>query len=159
MVCLEMGTCVVISTAYQATTLTLNKGGLLFSLEEDKSLATIAENNFERLGLKNVRVIIGRFQDRLLKILGDQKPLYYVFIDGHYDEKAAIDYFEQIYPFLTEKALVVFDDISWSDGMKRAWAVIQRDKRINISIDLDPVGLCIIDRMNSLSKNHFKIPL
>lgn len=157
--CLEMGTCVGLSAAYQASALSLNGSGLLFTLEGDKSLASIAENNFERLGLKNVRVIVGRFKDTILKTLEDKSPFDYVFIDGHHDEKATIDYFEQIFPFLSEKALVVFDDISWSDGMTRAWDAIQRDKRTNISVDLGPVGLCIIDKTNSLSKQHFKIPI
>ena len=122
-------------------------------------MASIAQNNFQRLGLKNARVIVGRFKDTLIKTLEDNSPLDYIFIDGHHDQKATINYFEQIFPFLNEKALVVFDDIAWSEGMKRAWDVIQRDKRINFSIDLGPVGLCIIDKTKSLPKHHFNIPI
>ena len=64
-------------------------------------------------------VITGRFQDVLDDTLADLREVDYVFIDGHHDEKATLDYFNRIYPFLSKNAIVLFDDISWSEGMKR----------------------------------------
>jgi len=143
-VCLELGTCLGISASYHAAALELNNHGKIVTLEGSESLASLARENFERLGLKRVTVVVGRFQDTLEEVLRRQAPIDFVFIDGHHDEHATLAYFEKIFPFLSEDAVLVLDDISWSNGMKRAWKTIVSNKRINISVDLFNVGVCII---------------
>ncbi|MCK4797943.1 MAG: class I SAM-dependent methyltransferase [Spirochaetes bacterium] len=158
-VCLELGTCLGISTAYQAAALELNNNGKIITLEGDESLAKIAMQNFERLELnKRTISIIGRFQDNLDEVLNKYKPIDFAFIDGHHDEHATINYFNQIFPFLSKKAVLVFDDISWSKGMERAWDVIKMDKRIKISVDMFQIGICCI-MDNQEEKQNFKIAL
>jgi precorrin-6B methylase 2 len=144
-VCLELGTCLGISTAYQACALKLNKAGKVVTLEGAEPLASLARENFQQLGLDNISTVVGRFQDTLDAVLGDYGPIDFAFIDGHHDEKATLAYFEQIKTFLTEKAVLVFDDISWSDGMKRAWKAITEDHNIKVAVDMREVGICIID--------------
>ena len=72
------------------------------------------------------------------------KPIDYAFIDGHHDEKATISYFEKVMPHLSKNAILVFDDISWSDGMRRAWKHIEKNKLIKISLNLGVVGVCVV---------------
>jgi predicted O-methyltransferase YrrM len=156
--CIEMGSAVGISGSYQAAALHLNGQGTLITLEGASSIAEIAGNNFKQLGLNNVEVVVGRFETTLTDVLAKQRPVDYVFIDGHHDEHATVDYLEQILPFCSEKALLVFDDISWSEGMKRAWDVIAKDSRIDLAVTLGPVGLCVIDRAIDECK-HFSILL
>jgi hypothetical protein len=144
-ICLELGTCLGISASFQGAALKLNGKGKIVTLEGAESLATIAERSFRSLSLDNVALVTGRFQDTLGKVLDTYKSIDYAFIDGHHDEKATIAYFKQIIPFLSEEALLVFDDISWSDGMKRAWKTIVTNDRINISINLRQIGVCIIN--------------
>lgn len=157
-VCLEMGTCLGISASFQAAALKLNQGGEIVTLEGAESLASRAQRNFQSLGLDNVSIVIGRFQDTLDKVLYEHKPIEYAFIDGHHDEKATIAYFEQIAPFLSDRATLVFDDISWSEGMRRAWETIEADERVRISVNLRQVGICIIDS-GVEEKQSFKIPM
>ena len=71
----------------------------------------------------------------------------YAFIDGHHDQDATIDYFRQIKPHLSPNAVLVFDDISWSDGMKKAWKTIKNDKDIEVYVDLFVVGVCIVKKI------------
>jgi predicted O-methyltransferase YrrM len=156
--CIEMGTAVGISAAYQGAALRLNGDGGLVTLEGAKSLATIAENNLQGLGLDTVDVVVGRFQDTLPEVLATRRPVDYVFVDGHHDERATLAYFEQILPFLADIALVVFDDIAWSDGMKRAWHRIAHYNEVEVAVDLGPVGLCVIDRY-ATQHRYFRIPL
>jgi predicted O-methyltransferase YrrM len=156
--CIEMGTNVGISAAYQAAALRLNGHGTLATIEGAAPLADIAKSNFQQLGLDTVEVVVGRFQDALPDLLKNRGPVDYVFVDGHHDEQATMAYFEQIFPFLAEAALVVFDDITWSEGMKRAWNTIAYDKRVSVAVDLGPVGLCVID--NSIAgRRYFSIPV
>lgn len=143
--CLELGTCLGISGSFQAAALVLNNSGKFITLEGSESLASLAEEHFKLLGLNNTTVVKGRFQDTLRKILEDNRSFDYVFIDGHHDEQATIKYFEQILPFLKNKALIVFDDISWSDGMKRAWKSIVENQHVKITLNLYKMGICVID--------------
>jgi predicted O-methyltransferase YrrM len=156
--CVEMGTAVGVSAAYQATALRLNRHGSLVTIEGATSLADIARNNFQQLDLDTVETVVGRFQDVLTAVLTNRQPVDYVFVDGHHDEQATQTYFEQILPFLAEKALLVFDDITWSEGMRRAWNTLAQDRQVGVAVDLGPVGLCVID--NSVAgRRYFSIPL
>jgi predicted O-methyltransferase YrrM len=141
-----MGTAVGISGAYQATALKLNGHGKLVTLEGADSIAQIARSNFQRLGLDSVEVVVGKFDETLPKVLAETQPVDYVFIDGHHDERATVAYFEQIVPFLAESALLVFDDITWSDGMAKAWKTIAGNRRVGVAVDLGQMGLCVVDK-------------
>jgi protein-L-isoaspartate O-methyltransferase len=98
--CLELGTCLGISTSFQAAALNLNGMGEIVTLEGADSLASLAEGHFAALGLDNVSVVIGRFQDTLNDVLNVNRSVDFVFVDGHHDEKATIQYFEQLKPFV-----------------------------------------------------------
>jgi cephalosporin hydroxylase len=151
--CLELGTCLGISASFQAAALKLNGTGKIVTLEGSELLASLAKGHFQSLGLDNITVVTGRFRDTLSEVLNLDKSIDYAFIDGHHDEKATLAYFEQITPFLADGALLVFDDISWSGGMRRAWKTIISDERVKISVDLWQIGICIIDSRIAGRKN------
>jgi predicted O-methyltransferase YrrM len=142
-ICLELGTCLGVSGAYMGAALELNHSGRLATLEGADALASLAEKNLQGLGLKRVSVKAGLFQETLTGELGRLDTLDFAFIDGHHDEHATLVYLEQILPYLKDEAVVVFDDIAWSDGMKRAWAKVKADPRVRVSVDLETIGLCI----------------
>jgi len=144
--CIELGTCLGFSGAYQASALAINGKGKLVTMEGAESLAGIAAKNLENMGFTNVDVVVGRFSDTLQGVLEDLKTIDFAFIDGHHDEEATIKYFEQIWPYLSDEAVVIFDDINWSTGMKRAWEHIYSDKRMLTSVDLYKWGISLIDK-------------
>jgi predicted O-methyltransferase YrrM len=156
-VCLELGTAFGISAAYQAAACELNQHGEVVTLEGSESLSSLARENFEKLDLKNVHVINGRFQDTLQTVLHDNTPINFVFIDGHHDEAATLNYFEQIIPHLSEGSILVFDDICWSRGMKRAWKKIQKNKSLKLSIDIFTIGIGVFTTLPTETTKHFKI--
>lgn len=140
----ELGTCVGISAAYQGAALQLNGKGKLFTLEGSPSLAALSRNNLNSLGISPVEVIEGRFQDTLDSVLKNHAPVDYAFIDGHHDEAATVEYFQQFLPVLSPGAVVVFDDIAWSPGMKRAWKRIASHEAVSIALDLHSIGVCLV---------------
>ena len=94
-----------------------------------------------------MRVVADRFQDVLDKVLNESRPVDFAFIDGYHDENATMRYFDQHIPFLANQGVVlVFDDISWSPGMKNAWKKIKVDERVKISVDLLKVGICFMKK-------------
>ena len=136
---LEMGTCVGISGAYIATAMSELGAGHLYTLEGDPAVADIATETFKTLGLGDrVTVVKGRFSDTLPSVL-ERGPFDLVYIDGHHDGAATIGYFEQIYPHLSPKAVVIFDDIRWSEGMLGAWKNIASRPGL-IAQDMGGVG-------------------
>lgn len=155
---LEFGTCVGISGAYQASALKLNGGGKIITMEGDPFLAQVAKGTFNGFALENIDILEGRFVDTLSKLLVEKDQFDYVFIDGHHDEQATVEYFDKIYPHLTQNAVVVFDDISWSGGMRRAWNTIISDDRIRVSLYLRQIGICLIDK-NIADKLNYRVPL
>lgn len=142
--CIEMGACVGISGAYQAAALELNGAGALHTMEGSPSFARITTETLETLSLKHrATVAVGRFSDTLDSVLAARTPVDCCFIDGHHDEVATIQYFEDVLPHLAPEAVLLFDDIRWSPGMIRAWEKIRADSRTGVSIDLGKIGICL----------------
>jgi len=139
---IELGTCIGISAAYQSAAQQLNGKGRLITIEGSETIAGLAKENINSLGLKNVEIHCGKFHDVLPEIFAEISAIDYVFIDGHHDEQATIAYFELLLPHLSSGALLVFDDISWSTGMRRAWEKIRKHPAISLSVDLKMLGIC-----------------
>jgi predicted O-methyltransferase YrrM len=156
--CLELGTCMGLSASLQASALKLNGKGRMITMEGSPSLACIANKNFQSLNLDNIEVKVGRFQDTLPEILKQHGPFDYVFIDGHLDGTATVNNFNQIIPFVADKALFIVDNISWSESMKRGWKSIEANERIKITFHLRQMGICIIDN-DIKEKQSYSIPL
>jgi len=142
---IELGTCIGISTAYQSVAQLLNGKGRLISIEGSEVIANIAKKNLESLMLDQTEIICGTFKEVLPEILEKTSAVDYVFIDGHHDEQATIAYFELLLPHLSSGAILVFDDISWSSGMRRAWEKISKHSAVTFAVDLKMLGIC---RMN-----------
>jgi predicted O-methyltransferase YrrM len=156
--CIELGTCLGISAAYQAAALKLNNKGRIVTLEGADTLASLSRNNLQKLSLDNVVVVSGRFQDNLQRILHENEPIDFAFIDGHHDEKATISYFKSFIPHLSKKSVIIFDDIAWSDGMRRAWKKVIENENVKVSVNLRSIGICVLD--NDIErKSNFQIPL
>jgi len=145
---LELGTCVGLSTAYQAAGLELAGGeGRLVTLEADPSRVELALANLERLGLgAHVEARAGRFEDTLDPALQSAGELDLAFVDGHHQLAPTLDYFERLTACLRRPGVILLDDITWSEGMRRAWARIAADPRVLLTVDLHGLGLCVVDR-------------
>ncbi len=142
-ICFELGTNVGISASYQGAALKSNNVGRLTTFEMSRSKVDIANHLFKEVGLDNIETICGKFQDTLEEELKKKKPIDYIFIDGHHEKAATIQYFNQVSPYLADNAVVIFDDIIWSAGMKEAWAILEKDTRFSVAIEFKRIGICI----------------
>jgi predicted O-methyltransferase YrrM len=144
--CLELGTSLGISGAYQGVALQMNGQGTMTTIEGAEAVAEVARENFAELGLDNVTCHTGRFVDVLPGVLEAIASVDYAFIDGHHEEHATWEYFNQILPHLASQAVVVFDDIDWSAGMERAWQRVAAHDDVAYTIDAGKIGVCVIKR-------------
>ena len=155
--CVELGTCVGISASYQATALYMNGEGAIVTLEGSDEIAEIAKETFENLDVENASVVTGPFHETLTGVCESSKPIDFFFNDGHHDHDAVIRYFNLVMPYLSDTAVIVFDDISWSPSMRNAWAKIEEDECVAASIDLHDIGIALINKKGELAKERFEI--
>jgi predicted O-methyltransferase YrrM len=146
--CLELGTNLGISGSYILSALELNKSGFLVTLEGNSQFAKIAATNMHNLNFKSFEVVDGLFIDTLPAIFDKHKTFDYVFIDGHHDRYATIEYFQLIKPHLSKNAVVIFDDINWSTGMQEAWSEIISDPGVSQVIDFYKSGIIFYNSQN-----------
>jgi predicted O-methyltransferase YrrM len=147
---LELGACVGISASYLAGAMKLNGTGRLITLEGADVLAGRSARTLEELLLdSHAEVREGRFSDTVEKAIADLAPVGLAFIDGHHIESATLDYMNAILPSAADEAVLIFDDINWSDGMRRAWQAVVDDERFALTVDLRSVGLAVVSRSST----------
>jgi predicted O-methyltransferase YrrM len=152
--CLELGSGVGLTAAYQAAALELNGAGRLITLEGPASIAAVAEQTVAELGHGRVSVQVGRWQDTLEAVLAAHSPFDVAFIDGHHDRDASIGYFGAILPALSDGAVFILDDIRWSQGMLEAWVAISAHPRVKAAIDLVDTGIIQIGEAPEAAERH-----
>lgn len=141
---LELGTNVGISAAYLASALRANgDDGRVVTLESSPYRLRLARELHAGLGLTNVAYVEGLFTDSLGPALDRIGSVDVAFIDGHHQYEPTLSYVDTIWAHATPGALFVFDDIRWSDGMRRAWAALQADERFALTVDVGTMGMCV----------------
>ena len=102
---LEIGTAIGYSGIFLAEISGKNNGEF-YTIEIDEERYNIAKENFNKLGLSNVNLILG---DALEKIDGIDKAFDFIFIDaskGQYKK-----FFDLTYPKLSENGIIFIDNI------------------------------------------------
>lgn len=157
---LELGTSLGLSTAYLA-------GGAappdqqaadtqVWTIEGSAAIAEVAARNFLELGLENVELVVGGFDQQLAGVLHRMGRVDLAFIDGNHRLEPTLRYFHLLMERCGPDAILIFDDIHWSKEMEQAWEEIQHDPRVYMTIDLFFIGL-VVFRSEFKIKQHFII--
>ena len=133
-VVLELGTCLGITTAYLG-----KHAASVTTIEGNPALAKHSEDVWQRLNVQNVTSIVGNFDDVLPSLPLQQYDL--VFIDGNHRGSALLQYVNELAPYLTEKGVIVCDDIHWSRDMESAWEKLIQENRWSLRVDFYEWGL------------------
>ena len=153
---LEMGTCVGISGSYIAAALQFSERGRLWTIEGSPAVAALAQETLQLLGLSDrVTSLVGPFHEVLELNLKEQGPFDLIFVDGHHDGKATVGYFRQLMPHLCSHAIIVFDDIDWSEGMAQAWQEISTDPYVKDNVRIGGMGaVALCDCISTLEPSY-----
>ena len=151
-VMLELGTSFGISALYQSLGA---PSSLLYTMEGCPATAAIARQQFARFPQCNIQVIEGPFDETLQSLLSTIPAIDYVYIDGHHRLEPTLRYVDMIYPKLSADAVMVIDDINWSDEMREAWSRLIADQRFTQSMDVFMMGLLFNNK--DLSKENFVV--
>lgn len=150
---IELGTSLGITTSY----LSLAKpDARLITMEGAGEIAGVAKQNFRNLGLGNIELIEGNFDNTLSPVVHGLSTLDFAFIDGNHRKEPTEKYFQQLLPKITNDSILVFDDIHWSAEMEAAWTMIKEHESVRCSIDMFFVGF-VLFRKEFKEKQHFTI--
>jgi predicted O-methyltransferase YrrM len=135
---IELGTCLGITTVYLQKAAPEAK---VYTLEGSPETAAIAQEVFDKAGLKNIGLVTGNFDDTLPGIINSLDKVDFIFVDGNHQKDATLKYFQWALPKVHENTVLIFDDIYWSEGMKEAWAQIKAHPSVTVTVDLFWIGL------------------
>ena len=147
---LELGTSLGVTSSYLAMA---NPSSTLTTMEGSTALAAVAKENFQKLGIKNIRIVEGNFDYTLPAWLTNKPTIDFAFIDGNHRYAPTINYFHQLLGHTHEYSILVFDDIHWSAEMEKAWNEIQQNPTVTLTIDLFFIGLVFFRKEFKVKQN------
>jgi predicted O-methyltransferase YrrM len=148
---LELGTGIGIATSWMAAA---NAKAEICTVDADLMKLNVAKEIHQNLGLKNINYVNEKFDDFLKKFQVTTHPLL-AFIDGNHSYEATLNYYNSLLRFPRENTIMIFDDINWSLGMKKAWNEIVKNNRSVICIDLFFIGIVFFKK--GIPKQAFSI--
>ncbi|MEP6595437.1 MAG: class I SAM-dependent methyltransferase [Ginsengibacter sp.] len=150
---IELGTSFGITSSYMACG---NPQSTVYTLEGEENIALIAQSNFKKLGLKNIQLIKGDFNEGLPSLLQKINNVDLVFVDGHHLKTPTLQYFNWLLQKSSEQSVFIFDDIHWSAEMEEAWKQIQQHPTATLTIDLFFIGIVFFNK-DLKAKQHLVI--
>lgn len=147
---IELGTNLGLSTAYLASN---NTKSHVYTLEGQPQLCQIARQNFKQLQLNNIQLIEGNINDTLPHLIQQIPQIDLLFIDANHQYQATLDYYRLAKTKTHKNAIIIFDDIHWSEGMQQAWNEIRQDPDIRLSIDIFHMGIVWFN--TDIPKQHY----
>ncbi len=149
---LELGTSLGISAIYFGLAAPDSQ---IITIEGCLDSANLARENFEKVGLNNIQVLTGHFEEKLAMALADMPVPDLVFFDGNHKKEPTLAYFKQCMAHMHPGSIFIFDDIHWSAGMEEAWNIIRDHPQVKVSIDMYHMGILFFKE--ELSKEDFTI--
>lgn len=147
---LEFGTSLGVGTLHMHWG---NSAAKITTIEGSQKVAVYAEKIIQQFAEKpeNIQIISSTFHDYIQQKSSNNYD--FIYIDGHHDGKALLEYVELLKPSMTEKTVVLIDDIRWSKSMFESWNLLCKDSFFSVSIDFFRMG-CLCVRMHQ-AKEHF----
>lgn len=125
------------------------------TIEACKNTFNIANQTFKSTHLNNIFAKNETFDHYLAN--NPKETFDLIFIDGHHDGNALLDYCERLKPNYHNETMLIIDDIRWSNSMFNAWQKLATSDDFHVSMDLFRMGI-LLPRKNQM-KEHFVIKI
>jgi len=145
---LELGTCLGVSAAFIAAGLRhVSPAARLVTIDASPLPAAIARQRLEIFAPGIVTVVQGRHEQLIADLTSPKhEPFDLVHIDGDHIEENTLLIHRSLVSGAIRLCTLYYDDIRWSAGMQRFWTEVLRSTRgVLATIDLEWVGLCVVD--------------
>jgi len=140
---IELGTSLGITTAYLAKAA---PSARVIGIEGCPETAAIALENVEKLQIQNTEICVGDFMDLLPNIVDNIPELDLILINGRHTKEAILNYFQCCLPKLSERSVMIFDNIHRSKEINDAWEQIKGQSDVSVTIDLFHIGLVFVKK-------------
>ena len=130
--------------------------GKVTSLEGCANTASIAENQFKKLGISNIELIVAPFDVSLKKVVSN-KAFDLVYFDGNHTKEATLNYFEVCLETVHNESVFIFDDINWSEEMNACWEKIKEHPKVTVTLDTFFWGIVFFRKEQAIE--HFTVRL
>jgi len=147
---LDLGTSLGVTTAYLAKA---NQQSKVYTFEGCPNTAQIATENFKDLDIINIETIVGDLNQTLAQQLNKIDKIDFAFFDANHRYEPTIDYFEKCLSKIHDDTCFIFDDIYWSEDMKKAWNYIKNHEQVVVTIDIFWIGIVFFRKKQP--KQHF----
>jgi predicted O-methyltransferase YrrM len=136
--CLELGTSLGFGTAYLS-----QNAKKVVTIEGCENTQIQAKKIWGDIPKAKNQYVLGDFSTALPKVLGQMEKVDLAYIDGNHGYEPTLKYFEMILEKAHNNTFIVFDDINWSLGMRKAWDEIVASNKINLSMELFRMGIVL----------------
>lgn len=134
-VVVEFGTAFGVSGMYFLAGLETNGKGKLLTFEPNETWRRIAVPCLEQIGTRFISTA-GTFEATIDRVLPAGERIDMAFIDAIHTSAFVIPQLERVVARCSDHALVILDDINFSDDMQECWGRVSRDARFVSSVAL-----------------------
>ncbi|MFW6020091.1 MAG: O-methyltransferase [Bacteroidales bacterium] len=148
----ELGTSAGLSTAYLAVAYPKAQ---IITIEGCPGKANIAKQLFQKHQLHNITVVNDEATNYINQLNSCNYKADLVFIDADHSYSGTLDFYNLLKNITTHNSVLIFDDIYWSRGMKKAWKSIIQDKHVSVSLATMRFGLVFFKK--NIARQHFNL--
>lgn len=131
----EFGTAFGVSGMYFLAGLEINKEGRLLTFDPNHIWAELARKNLSEIS-QRFNLTIGTFEENIDNCLPEGRAIDIAFIDAIHTKEIVIPQLDIVVKKSSPKALILLDDINFSESMKECWEEVSADKRFSASAAL-----------------------
>ena len=149
---LELGTSAGLSTAYLAVA---NPQARIITMEGCSKKANIAQQLFQKHNLNNITVVNADAVNYIKQLKSEDHKTDFVFVDADHSYSGTLNFYNLLKNITHQNSVLIFDDIYWSSGMKKAWQSIIQDKSVSVSLATLRFGVVFFKK--NIAKQHFNL--
>lgn len=151
---LELGTSLGLGTSALAFG---NPNTKITTLEGCPETASVAQQQFKKHQLNNIKSVTTDFSD-YLKNIPKEQSFDLIYFDGNHQKEATLTYFNDLINHTDNNSVLIFDDIHWSKEMEEAWEKIKQHPKVINTVDTFFWGFVFLNPKEQ-QKEHYKIRL
>lgn len=141
----EFGTAFGVSGMYFLAGIEANNRGQLLTFEPNDVWRKLAILNLPQIS-NRFNSTAGTFEDNINNVLPQGQTIDLAFIDAIHTKEFVVSQLDIVLARASDKAIIILDDIRFSDSMRECWQEVSRDSRFSCSAELgNRVGIVELD--------------
>ena len=137
----EFGTAFGVSGMYFLAGIESNDKGMLLTFDPNDKWATFAKDNLYEIS-NRFKLTIGTFEENIDNVLPEGETIDLAFIDAIHTKEFVVTQLDIVISKSSNRAIIILDDINFSNNMKEFWKEISCDSRFSSSVAIgDRVGV------------------